>query len=153
MDHCEGVFTSGTANRFWKDDSVFVVYRCEVKRMAFEAVAREECRQSEPFPIEQIVGGRKGDARAVAPEGRVGHHVALKLFDKSDARVFASAAAWMQLVVCFRFECYANTLNANRIALVVELHTRDANARKIALPNEARKKVKLPVRTACGPGV
>ena len=82
----------------------------------------------------------------------VGHHVVLKLFDKSDARVFASAAAGMQLVVCLWFECYANTLNANRIALVVELHTRDANARKIAPRNEARKKVKLPVGAACSPG-
>ena len=140
MDHGEGVFTVGTANRFWEEDSVFVVNHCEVERMAFEAVARKECRQSEPFPMEQIVGGRKGDARAVASEGRVGHHVVLKLFDKSDARVFASAAAGMQLVVCLWFECYANTLNANRIALVVELHTRDANARKIAPRNEARKR-------------
>jgi hypothetical protein len=51
------------------------------------------------------------------------------------------------------FECYANTLNANRIALVVELHTRDANARKIAPRNEARKKVKLPVGATCSPRV
>ena len=103
MDNCEGVFTSGTTNRFWKDDSVFVVYRCEITRMAFQAVARMECRKSEPFPMEQIVGGRKGDARAVATECRVGHHVALKLFHKRDARVFASTAAGMQLVFGLRF--------------------------------------------------
>jgi hypothetical protein len=153
MDHGEGIFALGIANRFRKKDSIFVIDQCKVTSVAFQAIARQECGESEPLPMEQVLGGGKGDARAIWPEGSVSHHVAAKLFDEGDAWILASAATGTQLVLGLWLEGYSYALNADRIAVIVKLDASDANARKIPRRDKARKEVEMSIGTARGPGI
>jgi hypothetical protein len=101
----------------------------------------------------QIAGDGKRDPWSVASQRGIRHYVTLQLFEKRDARVFASAAVRTQFVIGLWLEDNAKTLSADWISIAVEIHARNSNARKIAARNEPGKKVESSIRTSCGRGI
>jgi hypothetical protein len=148
MDNREVIFTRWTANGCREEDSIFVVYGCEILHLTFHAAAPAEGRQSEPFPLEEIVGSRQGNSRAGGSEGCVAHDIALELLDKRDSRVLASSAVGTKFILGFRFKGYPKALNADWVAIIVESDTRDPDARKISRRHQPREEVELAVRSA-----
>jgi hypothetical protein len=153
MNHREGLFAISASNRFGENHGVLIVYGREVACLAFKAVARKECGQAKPFPIEQIDGARKGDSWSVAAKRSVRHQVTLQFFEIRDARVFASTSAGTELVISLWLECDAEALSAHWISIAIEVHARNSDAREVAVRDETRKKVEPSIRASRGCGV
>src|SRR5580704_5110549 len=77
----------------------------------------------------------------------------LKRLKPDNAWVFASAAGFRQLVLCFRFQRDTHTFNPTGITVTVEQDASNSDARVIAFGDEARKQIKCPVRRSCGGGI
>ena len=82
---------------------------------------------------------------------RIGHHVALERFDERDTRILAATAAvGPALIIGFRLQCDAETLDAYRIAGVIEPHSCNPDARVVPLRHQPRKQVELSIGAARG---
>ena len=105
------------------------------------------------FPVEEIFRHRQCDSRTARRKCRVAHDVTLQRFYKGDARILTAASAPGPLfIISLRFECDAQPLDTYRIAVFIEAHARDANARVVAMGSQPREEVKLAIgpRTAAG---
>ena len=82
---------------------------------------------------------------------RVSHHVALERFHERDTRILAATAAvGPPLIIGFRLQCDAETLDACRIAGFIEPHSCNADARVVPLRHQPRKQVELAIGAANG---
>jgi hypothetical protein len=74
--------------------------------------------------------------------------------DKGNSRVFAAASpARKSLIVRSRLEGNAESFDAARIAIVIELHASDPDSRVVTLRHESRKKIELTIRPPYGRGI
>src|ERR1700733_12243804 len=116
-----------------------------------DSVIRSEGRESQPPPLQQILRNGQGDPGAERGKRSVGHHIALQRLDEDDARIFAAATAIRAtFIISFRLERNAEPFNFMRIAIPVELHSGNADARIITPRNEPREKIKMTIGTAGG---
>ena len=132
-----------------EDAGILVVHAIEL-----DAVIRLESCQPQSLPVEQILRNGQGDSWASSRKRRVSHHVVSKRFDKGDTWILAAAAPVRSpLVIRFRLERNAQPLDTGRVAGVVECYAGDADARIVALCDEAREQVKLAIRAANSSGI
>ena len=103
---------------------------------------RAEGREPQTLPVEEVLREGQGNPRAFGRKRRVSHHVTLEVFAKSDPRILAASAAIRpQLIIRFGLQCDAEPLDARRVAGLIELHSRDADARVISLRDQTREEV------------
>ena len=148
MENGGGAFAMGAGNRDGEKQRIFIVHIIEI-----QSVTGAKRGQASAFPMEQIFRQRQRNSRPARGERRISHDVALQGLDKSDARVLTAAAARAQLVIDRGLQRNAQPFDAHRIAVIIEAHAGDANARIIAARDQARKKIEMAVRTPSHSGV
>src|ERR1700691_3176186 len=125
---------------------ILVVYGAEI-----QALKRSKRDKPDPLPVKKVRRACCGDARAAWRARRISHEVALQRFDERDARVFAaSAAVYPTLIVGFRLQSDAETLDAFWISRCIEPHSGNTDARVVPKRHQSWKEVQRTVRATSG---
>ena len=116
-----------------------------------QSLKRSKGNKPEPLPVKEVRRASGSDAGAARRASRICHEVALQWFDERDARVFAaSAAVDPTLIVGFRLQSDAETLDAFRVSRCIEPHSGNTDARVVPKRNQSWKEVQLAVRATSG---
>src|SRR4029453_16365462 len=112
-----------------------------------QARVEGEADRPEPLPALQVDRGGQGDARPQRPPAGVGHHIAVKGGHEGDPRVLDPAAAAVPLPQLLRLQHHPEPLHPGGHA-VVEADPGQPDPRVVALGDQAREQVQLPVGAA-----
>ena len=93
MEDGEFVMPRGIGDGEGEHGGVLVVDAVEV-----DALVGLEGRETESLPVQDVLGDRQRDSRAVGRERRVGHDVPLQRLDEGDAGVLAPTAVRSKFV-------------------------------------------------------
>ena len=123
------------AVRIWNHDGkeacILVIHVAEI-----DIAACCESRESQALPMKEIFRNGERNPRAARRPCRVGHQISLQWLDERDARIFASTAAIRaRFIISFRLKCDAQPLNTSWIAILIELHACNPDARIISAPD------------------
>ncbi len=103
--------------------------------------------EPQSLPVEQILRYGEGDPRALGRKCRVSHDVALQRLHECDTRILAATAAIRSpLIISFRLERNAETLDACRITGSIKPHSYNADARVIPPRHQSREEVERAIR-------
>jgi len=130
-------------NREGKKAGVLVVHMNEI-----DALIWSKGRKAEPLPMKQVFRNGEGNPWTDGRKRRIGHHVTLKRFYESDARILAASAAMGgPLVIGFGLERDAQPLDSAWIAGLVEFDAGNSDPGKVPLGHQPGKEVKMSVRS------
>src|ERR1700692_4734334 len=112
-----------------------------------QALKRSKRDKPESLPVNEVRRACRGDTRSARRARRISHEVCLQRFDEGDARVFAaSSAVYPTLIIGFRLQSDAETLDAFRVSRFIKPHSGNADARVVPPRNRPRKVLQVAVR-------
>ncbi len=110
-------------NRDGEYAGILIVHVIEI-----DAVIRAKPGEPQTAPVEQVLRYSEGDSGSFARQRGVSHHVAAERLDERDARVLTTTSAVRKpLVIGFRFQSKAKSLDACRLTGLIKSNPGDTD--------------------------